>query len=150
MSLTPGSGNGRVRPRQYSVILVRIAVTARNAVCFVSSSFLPADRNCPSASKVSAACAFCSTVSDFFVPYQVNCTRQAALVRSRPAGVVSSVAERPLVDRVSMRSIKVLIVPPEKRKADQESALENGFCPWSRELESRAPVDLPPGARHRA
>ena len=34
------------------------------------------------------------------------------------AGVALSVPVRPLVDRVSMRSIKVLIVPPEKRKAD--------------------------------
>ena len=71
------------------------------------------------------------------VPNQVNWTRQAAIVvRSRSAGVALSVPVRPLVDRVSMRSIKVLILPPEKRKADQVSALENGFCPWSRELES--------------
>jgi hypothetical protein len=30
----------------------------------------------------------------------------------------------------------VLIEPPEKIKADNESALENGFCPWSRKIES--------------
>src|SRR6516225_11613682 len=137
MSLTPGSGNGRVRPRQYSVILVRIAVTARNAVCFVSSSFLPALRNGPCASKGSAAWAFCSAVSDFLVPNQVNWTRQAAIVvRSCSAGVLLSVLVRPLVDRDSRRSIKVLIEPPEKRKADHRSAVENGFCLWSRELES--------------
>jgi hypothetical protein len=58
------------------------------------------------------------------VPYQVNCTRQAAIVvRSRSAGVFLSVLVRPLVDRDSRRSIKVLIMPPEKRKADHVSAL---------------------------
>ena len=82
------------------MILVRIAVTARKALCLVSSSFLPAERNWPSASNGSAAWAFCSAVSDFLVPNQVNWTRQAAIVvRSRSAGVVSSVPVRPLVDR---------------------------------------------------
>ena len=97
------------------MILVRIAVTARNALWLVSSSFLPAERNFPSASNVSAAWAFWSAVSDFLVPNQVNWTRQAAIVvRSRSAGVEPTALIRPLVDRVSMRSIKVLIVPPEK------------------------------------
>src|SRR6516164_8107944 len=58
------------------------------------------------------------------MPYQVNCTRQAAIVvRSRSAGVLLSVLVRPLVDRDPRRSIKVLIEPPEKIKADHESAL---------------------------
>ena len=43
------------------------AVTARKAGCLVSSSFLPAERNWPSASKASAARAFCSGVSVFWV-----------------------------------------------------------------------------------
>ena len=86
------------------MILVRIAVTARNALCLVSSSFLPAERNWPSASNGSAAWAFCSAVRDFLVPNQVNWTRQAAIVvRSRSAGVVPSAPVRPLVDRRSMR-----------------------------------------------
>ena len=94
-------------------------MTARNALCFVSSNFLPADRNWPSASNGSAAWAFCSAVRDFLVPNQVNWTRQAAIVvRSRSAGVEPSVILRPLVDRDSMRSIKALIVPPEKRKGE--------------------------------
>jgi hypothetical protein len=63
-------------------------------------------------------------VSVFLVPNQVNWTRQAAIVvRSRSAGVLLSVLVRPLVDRVSMRSIKVLIVPPEKKEGGPRSAL---------------------------
>jgi hypothetical protein len=63
-------------------------------------------------------------VSDFLVPNQVNWTRQAAIVvRSRSAGVLLSVLVRPLVDRDSRRSIKVLIEPPEKIKADRGSTL---------------------------
>src|SRR5271157_2483016 len=56
-------------------------------------------------------------LSDFLVPNQVNCTRQAAIVaRRRSPGVALSVLVRPLVDRLSMRSSKVLIEPPEKEK----------------------------------
>jgi hypothetical protein len=57
-------------------------------------------------------------VRDFLVPSQVNWTRQAAIVvRSRSPGVVLlSVADRPLAERVSMRSSSVLMVPPVKKK----------------------------------
>ena len=51
------------------------------------------------------------------MPNQVNWTRQAAIVvRSRSAGVESPVVMRPLVDLLSMRSIKVLMKPPETKK----------------------------------
>ncbi len=90
-------------------------MTARNAAWPVSISFLPAERYCPSAPNASAARAFCSGLRVFCVPIQVNETRAAAMVeRSRWAGVVSAVAERPLAERVSMRSIRVLIFPPEE------------------------------------
>jgi hypothetical protein len=117
MSRTPGSGNGSVRPCQEPEILVRIAVTARKAVCLVSRSYLPAERNRPPASNVSAAWVFCSAVRDYMVPNQMDWTRQTAIVaRSRSGGVVLSVADRPLAGRVSMRSSKVLMKPPGVRE----------------------------------
>src|SRR5262249_30635107 len=58
------------------------------AVCLVSSNFLPAERNSPSASNAWVAWAFCSEVRVLCTPHQVNETRQAAMVlRSRSAGV---------------------------------------------------------------
>src|SRR5271157_4663913 len=51
------------------------------------------------------------------VPNQVNWTRQAAIVvRSRSAGVSAVGSVRPLVDRLSIRSSKVLMKPPGKRE----------------------------------
>src|SRR5581483_2110433 len=76
-------------PRQSATARPRTAVTALNAGCVVSSSFLPADRNCPSAPNDSAAWAFCSVVSVLRTPSQTKLSLTAAIVvRSRRAGVV--------------------------------------------------------------
>src|SRR5688572_8349700 len=75
--------------RQKLTTRPRTAVTALYAGWRVSSNFLPAERNVPSAPKLSAACSFCSGVSVFRVPNQVNMTRTAAVVvRSRWLGAV--------------------------------------------------------------
>ena len=96
-----------------------MAVTARKAVCFVSSSFLPAERNWPSASNAWAAWAFWSEVSVFWTPHQVNETRQAAMVvRSRSAAAVVTARLRPSAASVSRWSSKVDIKPPGERRVD--------------------------------
>jgi hypothetical protein len=57
------------------MIRERMAVTALNAGCDVSSSFLPADKNSRSAPNVSAAWDFCSWFRGLRVPNQVNASR---------------------------------------------------------------------------
>ena len=74
----PGSGYGRLEDFQRATILFLTAVTALNAGCWVSSSFLAADRYWPSALNVSAAWAFWSGVSVLRTPSQANDTRTAA------------------------------------------------------------------------
>ena len=87
-----------------------MAVTARKAGWPVSSSFLPADSDRPSAPKASAARARWSALSVFWVPIQVNETRAAAIVaRSLWAGVGPSPTST-AVGRASMRSSSAVIV----------------------------------------
>lgn len=69
------------------MICERMDVTALKAECDVSSSFLPADKNDPSALNASAAWAFCSVLSDLRTPNQVKWIATAAIVaRKREAG----------------------------------------------------------------
>ena len=70
-------------PRQIDCTRPRIAVTARNAGCLVSISFLPAERYSPSAPNDSAARAFWAGVRLFLTPNQVNDSRAAAIVVRR-------------------------------------------------------------------
>ncbi len=92
-----------------------MAVRARNAVCLVSTSFLPAERNSPSASNAWAAWAFCSDVKVLWTPHHVNETRQAAMVvRSRWAALVVTTRLWLVTGSVSRWSSKVDIIPPFK------------------------------------
>jgi hypothetical protein len=108
ISRTPASGKGSDCALQNDSIRPRTAVTARNAGCLVSISFLVARRNGPSASNASAARAFWAAVSAFWTPNQVNDRRTAAIVvRSRSAGVA---ADR---SSMSMRSSKLVVLMKE-------------------------------------
>jgi hypothetical protein len=87
ISRMPGSGNGSETPFQYEITRLRTELTALNAGWLVSSSFLPADKNAPSAPNDSAAWDFCSAVRVFRVPNQLMLMRTAAIVvRNRSVG----------------------------------------------------------------
>src|SRR5437867_2592196 len=70
-------------PRNSAAIRPRTAVTALYAGCRVSSSFLPAEINSPSAPKVSAAWAFCCGDSDLLMPNHEMATRTAVVMALR-------------------------------------------------------------------
>ena len=104
ISRTPGSGYGSDTPFQYETAQPLMAVTALNAGCDVSSSFLPAERNFPSAPNEPAAWSFCWVLSVLRTPNQLNPSLAAAIdmrLRCAADGVAVAGSSRNMVIRVA-------------------------------------------------
>ena len=128
-------------------------MTARKAEWLVSISFLPAQRNCPSASKASAAWAFCSRVSVFCDAEPGKRDPGGGHGRAEPLGrgdgswlsVAAGIGR--LVEVVEQSGHAGLLEGERERRAIQAVTLWSEFCGSSKIASGRRPRIGPAAAQ---